>query len=343
MATTKKRPTINARVMGSAKNLAAAAKRGGGDTWIKNIPTEGITVRFLSEPEDWVGYMRYWSDDAGESGSYVPMLEGERAPKAARTQQRFVVSALDVENERVVPLDIPKQLVTQIMKFYGKYDTLMDRDYDLSKEGERLDTTYTIVPDSAQKRNLNKYSTIDLLELLMNVREQALNPLGIEDADEDDDDIEDEDDTLFDDDDEDTEEEEEEDNEDDDDEDDEDEADEDVERLSKSDLQSHNLSELKELAEYWEVDPAPTTKAKLVAAILEAQDDYFGDDDEDEPEDEPEDESDEPEDDEDIELDEDDLAKMSLKELRALAEEFDIEWEGVKKAELVELIMENAE
>jgi hypothetical protein len=74
------------RKMGSRSAFKAAIKKGSG-AGVQGIPTEGIRVRFLTEPEEWVGYGRYWDADAKR---YVPLLDGEVVPEGCRFQERFV-------------------------------------------------------------------------------------------------------------------------------------------------------------------------------------------------------------------------------------------------------------
>jgi hypothetical protein len=319
---------IAGKRMGSTKAVKDAAKRStAGAQWIKNIPSDGITVRFLTEPEDWFGYMRYWSDEAS---SYVPMLEGEKAPDGARVQFRFVANALDVDQDRVVPLDIPKTLSTDLMVLFDKFDSLMDRDYELLRSGEGLDTSYTVIPDAKSSRKLSAYERIELDEFLIKIRENALNPL----KDDADDGVgfdkvpvssdEDEDEEL--------DEEEEfdsEEDEDDDSEEDEDEDEDEDEPYTKSELTAMSAADLRDLAEEWELETIPRSKSALIDAILAAQD-------------EDEDEEDEEEDDEES-FDEDTLNAMSIRELRSIAEDFDVDTDGVKKADLVEAILEAAD
>lgn len=111
----------------------------------------------------------------------------------------------------------------------------------------------------------------------------------------------------------------------------------DEEGYTEEDLKALGLAELKELAEEYDVDTAKVKgKAKLVAAILEAQDG-------DEEAEEEEDDEDEDEDDEDV-IDEDALNEMALPALKKLAKEQGVTVKvGMKKDALIEAILELAE
>lgn len=159
--------------MGSVKNLKSTLKKGSGGgnpLWIKNIPKDGITVRFLSEPENWYGYSEYWEST---ERTFVPMVEGEIIPDDTRPSFRYLAVALDTTNDRVVPIKLPKTAANSLIMKYDKYGTMMDRDYDLEKFGEGLGTTYDVTPCAPQERNLEKYDLIDLEEVLLAARASA--------------------------------------------------------------------------------------------------------------------------------------------------------------------------
>lgn len=157
--------------MGSAQALAKASKKGANSNmW--SIPEAGIIVRFLDEPEDWFGYTRYYDE---ENQGYVPMIDGERAPSGARTQFRFVANAVKVEDDKVIAFDMPKSMGAAMNKYYDKYGTLLDRDYDFSKSGSGLQTEYAVAPDSKEPKKLSKYEKLNLEDVLMTQRDATLS------------------------------------------------------------------------------------------------------------------------------------------------------------------------
>lgn len=384
------------RKQGSRSTFKKNVKKGGdGGQFLRTIPEDGITVRFMEEPEEWVSYMRYYDED---NGGYIPMEDGEKAPKGIRVQQRYALNALDVEAGKVVVLDMPKSLAKRLVKYLDKYDTLLDRDYELSRSGEGFDTEYELMPEPAEKRNLTKLKgeIKDVEEFLLNLRDVNLNGSDEEDdedeapkkgrpakksaakaqAEEDDEDGEEIDLEAFGgaadegeedaiealealaeehdldpedyptwaelaealaelvdaEEDEDEEEDDAEEDAEEDEEEDEEGDDEEVEWPEVSDLKGMSVADLKEWAEFAEIDPVPGTKVKLVAALTEFLNEQ-GDDEE------PDDE----EDGDDEELDEAALKKMGLSELRELCEEFEIDHDGMKKADMVEALLESAE
>lgn len=145
------------------KNSGGA--RSSGDTWIRYIPKDhGIVVRFLMEPDGWVVYNEAW--DPNRRKSY-PVPVDTVVPDEQRVSQRYLAQAVDTENDRVVPLCLPKSLMSQVVARYEKYGTITDRDYELSKTGTGLDTTYMMDPEPPLARKLDKYDLLDLEEVLM--------------------------------------------------------------------------------------------------------------------------------------------------------------------------------
>ena len=187
---------VSAKKMGSIKALKDSLKKGGSSlsTFIKNVPAEGITVRFLSEPEEWFGFYEYWND---ESKTFVPMAQGEVLPDGARPSFRYLTNALDIENDRVIPLKLAKTAANSLILKYDKFGTMIDRNYELQKHGEGLDTTYDVTPDAPSKLNLAKYELLDLEKVLVEARSSALGETTEATASPsvDDDDVDDDEDT----------------------------------------------------------------------------------------------------------------------------------------------------
>lgn len=163
---------LKANKMGTMKALKDSLKKGGSgnSNYIKNVPSDGITVRFLTEPEEWFGYTEYWDGDAK---SFVPMVEGEILPDGAKPSFRYLTNAVDVDTDRVIPLKLAKTAANILILKYDKYDTITDRPYELQKHGEGLDTTYDVTPDAPSKMNIAKYDLLDLEQILVTARMQA--------------------------------------------------------------------------------------------------------------------------------------------------------------------------
>lgn len=183
---------LAAREMGTIKALKESLKRGGGsnETWIKGIPADGIVIRFLTEPEQWFGYYEWFDKD---NKQFIPMAEGEILPDGIKPSFRYLATALDIENDRVIPIKLPKTVANSLMLKYEKYGSLGDRSYELEKFGEGLDTTYDVSPQAPSPLAIEKYELLDLESILIAARAKALGesqaeePFPATDLDDDDD------------------------------------------------------------------------------------------------------------------------------------------------------------
>jgi len=188
---------LSGKKMGSIKALKESLKKGGSSsgTYIKNVPAEGITVRFLTEPEEWFGFHEYWND---EGKNFVPMAQGEVLPDGSRPSFRYLTQAVDIANDRVIPLKLAKTAANSLILKYDKFGTILDRNYELQKHGEGLDTTYDVTPDAPSKLNLAKYETLDLEQILIDARASALGETEKPESSPsvDDDEIDDDDDDI---------------------------------------------------------------------------------------------------------------------------------------------------
>ncbi len=233
----------------SLKQSLAKAAATHDDVWIKYIPKDNpLTVRFLSEPDEWVRYDEAWDQHArnGKGGSYpVPM--GKVVPDDQRVSTRYLASAVDLDSDRVIPVCIPKSLMQQVVVRYEKYGTIVDRDYELSRHGTGLDTQYMMDPEPPVARNLSKYDSLDLESVLAAAYADYTGeaaPSQAPAAEEVDDvpvlpDIEDGD----------------------------DDEDDDDEELTKDDLAAMPMATLRTLARAQKIDPRGMSKAELIAAI----------------------------------------------------------------------------
>ena len=169
---------IRAGKSGSLEKLKRDLADTGGDKWFYTIKggTE-ITVRFLTEPWDFVNYMRHYMDGQSfpcDSDSCRGCDEGNSASKA------FVAAVLDVEESRVRAMSMPKSLVDTLTRAAERRGTIMNRDYIIERIGTgKDDTKYNIEPDTPKKRDLSDYELPDIMGML----ERQLDEMG-DDEDE---------------------------------------------------------------------------------------------------------------------------------------------------------------
>lgn len=172
--------------LGSIKAAKKSVKKSG-NSLTKNIPdNDSITVRYLEEPSDWFGFYEYWD---AENKTFRPVIEGEDLPDGVRASFRYLANAYVVDDAQVRALKMPKTVVEALLARYEKHGTVLDRDYELSRSGSGLDTTYLVTPDSPAKMNTKRFTLIDLEDLLAKMLDAS------DEADEDDDDDDDEEET----------------------------------------------------------------------------------------------------------------------------------------------------
>lgn len=278
---------ISGKKMGSVKAVKDSLKKGASslNTYIKNVPAEGITVRFLTEPEEWFGFYEYWND---ESRNFTPMAVGEVLPDGAKPSFRYLASAVDIETDRVIPLKLAKTAANSLILKYDKYGTMLDRNYELQRHGEGLDTTYDVTPDAPAKLNLAKYDILDLEKVLIDARSLSLGENDTQKSKAksaptiDDDEVDDEDDPF---------------------------------------------------------NPPPKSAKKSKPASKNDDDEEDDDDDDDELIDM---DADDDEDTEEV-LDEETLSAMSLRDLRVICEDMEIDHDGMSKSDMVQAIVEVSE
>lgn len=138
------------------------------DVWIKYIPKNGdLNVRFLSEPDTWASYHEAWNPSGrGGKGASYPVPMGEEVPDDHRVSKRYLANALDIDNDRVVPVCISVTLMQAVVLRYEKHGTITDRDYVLSKSGAGKDTKYMLTPEAPLARKMDKYEPVDLEKVL---------------------------------------------------------------------------------------------------------------------------------------------------------------------------------
>lgn len=172
--------------MGSLKTLKASLAKGGNNAWIKYIPKNGsMNVRFIEEPENWINYVEHYDTVLrksfpcnGEQG--CPGCQGD-----ARKSSRYLANAVDVDNDRVIPLQMPKDLANRLVVRYERNGTLIDRDFELSRSGDGLDTVYDLDAGPADRKKIDKYQPLDLMKVLTDAFDEVFGS----NADEDDEDV----------------------------------------------------------------------------------------------------------------------------------------------------------
>jgi hypothetical protein len=148
---------IRAGILGSKQAVKKAAAKGGGGDFAQILKGDGDTwkVRFLIEPENWLEYFEHYYD-----GKYV-VCDDEVCPACddgVRRSQRFLVPVLMVDDSKVACIKLAKTAYSALERKYQRYDTMTDRDYEITRHGTgQNDTEYEVEPGDPIKVNLSRF------------------------------------------------------------------------------------------------------------------------------------------------------------------------------------------
>jgi hypothetical protein len=174
--------SISGGKAGSVKRIQRDAERSSGDrTWVRYLKEgEDLTVRFLTEPDEWYSYREHYDPDRGffpciGKDSNCPGCE-HVSEKVQRSSRRYLANALDVESGFVVPIKLPLDLANRLVARYERNsNTLMNRDYTLHRMGKGLDTTYDVTPEDKSKVDTSQYKPLDLEKVLVQQFEETFD------------------------------------------------------------------------------------------------------------------------------------------------------------------------
>ena len=142
-----------------------AAKSGGNKEKILYVKADSkVRVRFLQELDD--GYEFTFHDSYAEGINAICQEElGKNCPLCGnedlRTRSLYAWSVYNYDTKKVeVMLYAVNQCtpVQSLVNMSENYNTIMDRDYVLSKSGKGQSTTYTVIPQDKQKFRNTKAS-----------------------------------------------------------------------------------------------------------------------------------------------------------------------------------------
>lgn len=161
---------VAARRMGNIKNLQKSLEKSSAGQWIHSLKGDTTEeVRFLTEPEEWIGYNEYWDQDAR---TFVPVGEGEEVPSNA--SYRYLAAVVLVDQDTAVAFKMSKGLAQRVFLRYQRNGTILDRNYYLIRTGTGLqDTEYDVDSESASKFPFKKYEVPDLIDILERAYDQG--------------------------------------------------------------------------------------------------------------------------------------------------------------------------
>lgn len=192
MAKVVKKRRVASQTYNSLADVKKSTKRGGGGASgkIGFIPEDPITVRFLSEPETWVGYYEHYNGPNADP-RYSPCVK-DSSPggcdyepyQGNKPAFRYLANVYIVDDSKVKALKMPKSLVEQLTTFAAKYGTILDRDYELSRSGSGMDTTYHSAPEDKSPIKISRFRK-DMSDLEQLLEDWADEQDAADDEDED--------------------------------------------------------------------------------------------------------------------------------------------------------------
>lgn len=194
---------IKVKKIKSVKEAQATSKRGSYVDRLTRAGEDGIVVRFLHEIDE--GTIRYNEHFVDSLGFVICEENCKYCEEGISASTRFLVRALDRSTNEVIALVLPKSLMAKLSRRAERRNTIMDSDYEITREGTGYETEYDLEPQDRSKINVSKYddqeptveSLIALLEeeaAEVKVRESA--PRNDRKRDDDDDDDYDDDDDI---------------------------------------------------------------------------------------------------------------------------------------------------
>lgn len=162
---------------------------------------EDVKVRFLEEPEDWVVYTEHRINKGGRWDN-VPCV-GDGCPQDddedVQTREVALIQVYDVKQKKIRLFKAGPKVATDIIAIASR-GKLLNRDYNIIREGSDLETRYIFDAEDRSERKV-KDKLLDVKEILRSWVDRFYGGASskkkskIRDDDEDEDDDEDDEDT----------------------------------------------------------------------------------------------------------------------------------------------------
>lgn len=163
-------PRVSASAYGSdaaaKKRIKRASSASGG--LIRRLKAdETARFRFLTEPREWVEANQHF---VKETSQFAWCFDKgcEECAKGNRPSRRTLINAVEVsDGNKVVVVQVVASLAKQLYQKYERFGTMVDRDYDLTREGSGMDdTVYSVDYSGPKKKDLTRFQPHDILEIL---------------------------------------------------------------------------------------------------------------------------------------------------------------------------------
>lgn len=168
---------VDTKRYGSSDELAADSKRS--ESFINFLPKGESSYRFLTEPDQWETYYEFYHQENKKTYPSFKALS-HVIPPGANISRRALAVAIEAENpDEVIKLKLPITVFEDLWGHYERNGTLLDRDYDIIKSGEGINTRYKVYPGDQSKRSVKKYADDipDLEEVIEDWAQRSLDEL----------------------------------------------------------------------------------------------------------------------------------------------------------------------
>lgn len=174
---------VRGGVVGSIGALNRQLKGSASAGKVKLIPSDNpISVRFLTEPNEWASYYEHYNKQDG----FFPCYDGDCCTNAeSKASHRFLANCYVQDEQKVMAVKMPASLVKSLMVKFNKYSTMKDRWYELSRTGTgQFDTEYSFDAEPPERFKMPRNAQLIDLMALLNAMAQD-DDEAVEDDDED--------------------------------------------------------------------------------------------------------------------------------------------------------------
>lgn len=172
---------IKAKKLGTKKGIKKSLS-GGNNKFAQRVPEEGIVIRFLTEPEEWYSVELHFGDKTsfpctGIEDGCLGCEEG------MDTGKKWYANAYWPDEDRTVVFEMGKTVVEGVSRKYERNHTVMDRDFEITKEGTGMSTRYFVdAMDPQRIKGLDDMERIDMDQFFEDWLKRAMREEGGEEV-----------------------------------------------------------------------------------------------------------------------------------------------------------------
>lgn len=152
--------------LGSISKFKESLKSGGGGAGYIWTIADGVTavVRFLTEPDEWHELYQHFDPEAKTYYTCVGRDLGCSYCEAGdKASFKYLANVVDMSDRRVRALGIPRSVAEILLKRMNNFNTLTDRNYEISRDGSGInDTKYDVDYSPPTHVNPKKFEPLDL-------------------------------------------------------------------------------------------------------------------------------------------------------------------------------------